>query len=235
MRQWIKLLTISPNWLLWSRRFQFTNQVIISPRTPPDMMSLHQHLNQENVHEREGAVEALQSRWSSSCRAIVDRPPSHPPTRRQMGGRPSSGSVKESHLMDPHTGNSRRGLSNSKWNSGSGVITDSPPLQPLSRRDGREILESTVLLEPVVSVNADRSKDLTDKSYGGISLTDDRFVHSYRTINDGERRGGTTSCAWGPLLLSQRCPLRHRLSLSWYRYSTRLRGRVMSNVFKILQ
>jgi V-type H+-transporting ATPase subunit E len=31
--------------------------------------------------------------------------------------------------------------------------------------------ESTVLLEPVVSINSDRSKDLTDKSYGGIVLT----------------------------------------------------------------
>jgi hypothetical protein len=158
-------------------------------------MSLHQHLNQENVHEREGAVEAVRSRWNSSCRAIFDRPPSHPSTRRQMGGRPSSGSVEESHLKDPHTANYRRGRSDPKWNSGSGVIIDSPPLQPLSRRDGSEILESTFLFEPAVSVNANRSKDLTDKSYGGMYLTNDRFVHSYRTINDGERRGGTTSCA----------------------------------------
>jgi hypothetical protein len=155
------------------------------------MTSLHQCLNQENVHEREGAVERLQSRWSTSCRAIVDKPPSHPPTRRQMGGRPSSGSVKESHHKNPYTDN----RSNSKWDCGSGVIADSPPLQPLSHRGGREILESTVLLEPVVSVNVNRSKDLTDKRYGGIALTNDRFVHSYRTITDGERRGGTTSCA----------------------------------------
>jgi hypothetical protein len=55
--------------------------------------------------------------------------------------------------------------------------------------------ESTLLLEPVVSVNADGSKDLTDKSYGGITLTDDRLFRSYRTIDDGERRGGKSTCA----------------------------------------
>jgi hypothetical protein len=160
---------------------------------PSNMTSLHQCLNQENVHEREGAVERLQSRWSSSCRAIVDKPPS--PTRRQLGGRPSSGSLKESHDKDADTGYSQRGRSDPKWDSSSAVITDSPPLQPLSHRGEREILESTVLLEPVVSVNADRSKDLTDKSFGGFSLTDDRLFYSYQTINNGERRGGTTSCA----------------------------------------
>jgi hypothetical protein len=159
------------------------------------MTSLHQRLNQENVHERESAVERLQSRWSSSSRVIVDRPPSHPPTRRQMNRRPSSGSVKESHHKDPDTGNSRLRRSNSKWASGSGVITDSPPLQPLSRRGGREILKSTVLLEPVVPVKADRSKDLIHKSLGEMALTDGRFVRSYRAITDGERRGGTASCA----------------------------------------
>jgi hypothetical protein len=159
------------------------------------MTSLHQRPNQENVHEREGAVEALQSRWSSSCRAIVDKPPSHPPTRQQMGGRSRSGPVEESRHKDADTGSYRRGRSNPKWDCGSGVIADSPPLQPLSHRGGREILESTVLLEPVVSVNVNRSKDLTDKRYGGIALTNDRVFHSYRNITDGERRGGTTSCA----------------------------------------
>jgi hypothetical protein len=159
------------------------------------MTSLHQRLNQDNVHEQECAVERLQSRWSSNCRVIVDRPPSHPPARQQMGGRLSSGSVKESHHEEPDTGNAQRGRSDPKWDSGSGVITDSPPLQPLSRRGGREIMESTVLLEPAVAVNADRSKDLTNKSFGGIALTDDRLFYSYRTINNGERQGGTTSCA----------------------------------------
>jgi hypothetical protein len=158
------------------------------------MTGLHQRLNQENGHEREGAVERLQSRWSSSSQVIVDKPPSHLPTRRQMGGIPSSGSVKEYRHTDAGTGNSRRGQSNSKWDSGSGV-TDSSPLQPLSRRGGREILESTVLLEPVVPVNADRSKDSTDKSYGGMALTDGRYARSYRAINAGERQGGAASCA----------------------------------------
>jgi hypothetical protein len=159
------------------------------------MTSLHQRLNQENVHERESAVEKLQSRWSSSCRAIVDKPPSHPPTRRQMGGRPSNGSVKESHHKDADTGSYRRGRSNSKWDCGSGVIADSPPLLPLSHRGGREFLESTVLLEPVVPVSLDPSKDLTNKSYGRIDLTEDLLFHSYRTINNRERQGGANSCA----------------------------------------
>ncbi len=55
--------------------------------------------------------------------------------------------------------------------------------------------ESTVLLELVVSVNADGSKDLTDDSYGGIALTGDRCFRLYRIIDDGERRGGLSSCA----------------------------------------
>jgi hypothetical protein len=261
------------------------------------MTSLHQRLNQENVHEREGAVEALQSRWSStSVRAIVDKPPSHPPTRRQMGGKSSSGSLKESHHQVPDTGDPRRGSpggrfqwSNSKWDSSTGDITDSPPLQPLSCRRRESLLkprlarhrprrsftrgvnyprllqtlivqgllrieendeideenevtvfcrgedeatvkkvlpaavkeyaeimqwestfllepveatvkkilpaavkeyadimqwESTFLLEPVVSVNDDGTKDLSDKSYGGIALTDDRLFHLNQTIDN---------------------------------------------------
>jgi hypothetical protein len=112
------------------------------------MTSLHQRLNQENVHGREGAVERLQSRWSSSSRDIFDRPPSHPPTRQQMGGRSRSGSEKESHHKDPgNTGGVRRGSAggrlergNPKWDSSSGIITDSPPLQPLSCRGRENIL-----------------------------------------------------------------------------------------------
>jgi hypothetical protein len=103
----------------------------------PEMTSLHQFLNQENMRERESAVERLHSRWSSSFRIIVDRPPSQPISRRQMSGEPSSCSVKESHQKDPGRGGSaarRLQRSNSKWTSGSGVFTDSPPLQPLSRR-----------------------------------------------------------------------------------------------------
>jgi hypothetical protein len=98
------------------------------------MTSLHQRLDQENVHERESAVEMLQSRWRSSSRVIADRPPSQPPSCRQMSGRPSSDSVKESHHKDSYTSNSRLQRSNSKWTSGSEVIADSPPLQPLSHR-----------------------------------------------------------------------------------------------------
>jgi hypothetical protein len=162
------------------------------------MTSLHQSINQENGHEQESApVERLQSRWSASSRVIIDRPPSHPPVRRRMSGRPRNDSVNESrHSDDTHsTDNSRRGRSDSKWDSSSGIIADSPPLQPLSlSHRGSEILESTVLLEPVLSVdNADCSKA---KSYGGIASTDHRLFHSYRTIsNDGERRGGTAYCA----------------------------------------
>jgi hypothetical protein len=111
------------------------------------MTSPHQeHLNQENVHARESVVERLQSRWSSSSRVIVDTPPSQPPSLEQMSGSPSSGSEKESHHEDPGAGGFQRGSaferpqrSNSKWTSGSEVITDSPPLQPLSRRGGSPV------------------------------------------------------------------------------------------------
>jgi hypothetical protein len=107
------------------------------------MTSLHQCLNQENVHAQESAVERLHSRWSSSSRVTVDRPPSQPLSRRQMSGGPSSGSiVKESHtdpcvVGDAHRrGNAFERLqqSDSKWTTGSGVIPDRPPMQPLSCR-----------------------------------------------------------------------------------------------------
>jgi hypothetical protein len=103
------------------------------------MMNQHQRLNQEHAHERESAVEKLQSRWSSSSRVIVDIPPSQPLIRRQMSGRPSSDSVKESRHKDPGTGNSQRGSavgrlqrSRSKRTFGCGVIAGSPLSQPLS-------------------------------------------------------------------------------------------------------
>jgi hypothetical protein len=83
----------------------------------------------------------LQSRWSSSSRTFVDRPPSQPLGRRQMSERPSSSSVEENCHNDPDTGNSlgesaveRLQRINSKWTSSSAVTTDRPPLQPLSRR-----------------------------------------------------------------------------------------------------
>ncbi len=105
---------------------QFTNQVLRSSRTPSEMYSLHQLLDQENVLARESAVERLQSRWNSSSRVIVDKPPSQPLSRKQTNGSSSNGSLKESHHKGP--------FANSKWTSGSGVVADSPPLQPLSRR-----------------------------------------------------------------------------------------------------
>jgi hypothetical protein len=106
----------------------------ILPPIQPEMTS-----PQENVYLRESAVERLQSRWSSSSRAIVDTPPSQPLNLQRLSGSPSSGSVKESHQKDPGAGDFRQRSafgrpqgSNSKWTSDSGAITDSPPLQPLS-------------------------------------------------------------------------------------------------------
>jgi hypothetical protein len=103
------------------------------------MTSIHQLLNQENLHERESAVERIQSRWSSSSRVIADRPPSQPLSRRQMSRRPSRSSVNESCHNDPGLGTEsavgRLQRGHSQWTSGSGVVTDSPPLQPLSRRE----------------------------------------------------------------------------------------------------
>jgi hypothetical protein len=77
------------------------------------MTSIHQR-PQANVHERETAVERLQSRWSSSSPVIVDRQPLQPLSRQQLSRRLQQ--------------------SNSKWTSGSGVICDSPPSKPPSRR-----------------------------------------------------------------------------------------------------
>jgi hypothetical protein len=73
---------------------------------------LHRHLNRENSHKQETvpAVTRLHSRWSSSSRDVVDKPPSQPlRCRRMSGGRPSSAtSVKESHQEDPGTSEVRR-------------------------------------------------------------------------------------------------------------------------------
>jgi hypothetical protein len=104
------------------------------------MTSLCQRLSQENAHERESAVkQRLHSRWSSSSRVTVDRPPSQPLSRRQRisGGPNSGGSVKESH-KDPGVGDAhRRGnaskrlhQNHSRWASGSEVINDRPPFPP---------------------------------------------------------------------------------------------------------
>jgi hypothetical protein len=113
------------------------------------MTSIPQFRNKANVYDAESAVERFHSRWSSSVRVtIVDRPPSQPPNCRQMSGGPSSDSVKESQkypgVGDAHRrGNAFERLqrqSDSKWTSGSGDITDRPPLQPLRRMRPSSVL-----------------------------------------------------------------------------------------------
>jgi hypothetical protein len=123
------------------------------------MTSLHQQINEGNVHERESAARRLQSRWIPSSRVVFDRPPSQPLSPRHMSRRTRSGSVQEiqhkepmfrrprSHSVDesqhngPGTGDSQRGsadgefqCSKSKWTSGSGAISDTPPSKPISHR-----------------------------------------------------------------------------------------------------
>jgi hypothetical protein len=105
------------------------------------MTSLHQQIYQGDVHKRESAVERLQSsRWTSSSRIIVDKPPSSP---RRMSSIPNSSPVEENQHKDLGTGYSQPGspngrlqCGNAKWTSGSAVITDSPPSQPPSHRAG---------------------------------------------------------------------------------------------------
>jgi hypothetical protein len=83
----------------------------------------------------------LHSRWSSSSRVIVDKPPSRPLSRQLSGGPSSGGSVKESRT-DPGVGDAhRRGnaskrvhQNHSRWASGFGVINDRPPFQSPSCR-----------------------------------------------------------------------------------------------------
>jgi hypothetical protein len=91
------------------------------------MTRSHQRLNPENVHQRESTVESSHSRRSSSSQDIVDSPPPQRVSRHQSGRGSASadGRLQQSH---------------SEWTSGPGVITDRPPLQPLSYRgsaDGR--------------------------------------------------------------------------------------------------
>jgi hypothetical protein len=95
---------------------------------------LHKYLNKES------AVERLHWERSTSIRAISGRTPSQPCSRHQMNGSLSSVSVKKSQ-MDLAAGEAhQRGSkaferlqqSDFKWNSGSGALTDRPPLHPLS-------------------------------------------------------------------------------------------------------
>jgi hypothetical protein len=81
------------------------------------MTSLHQPINQESIHQREGAVERLHSRWSSSSRGG----PSHIDLAVDDAHR-RGGAVER---LQP---------SDLKWASGSKLIADRPPSQPRSRR-----------------------------------------------------------------------------------------------------
>jgi hypothetical protein len=48
----------------------------------------NKRVNQDNSYGQESAAGRLHSRWSSSSRVIIDRPPSHPLSCRQMSGGP---------------------------------------------------------------------------------------------------------------------------------------------------
>jgi hypothetical protein len=108
---------------------------------------LHNHLNQENSHERESAPGArLYSRWSSSARVIVDRSPSQPLSCCQMSRGSGNVSVKESHDEDrsgqsDSKSRSRLGStvgrlqdSDSRWSSSYRAAFDMAPSEPLARR-----------------------------------------------------------------------------------------------------
>jgi hypothetical protein len=99
-------------------------------------------LIKESYHRRESAVERLHSRQKSGTPVIPDSPSPQSRNRLQMSGGSSSVSVKESHkdpgvVGDAHERRSSATKwlqqSDSKWNSGSGTLTDRPPLQPFSR------------------------------------------------------------------------------------------------------
>jgi hypothetical protein len=94
----------------------------------------HRHLNPKNSHGRGSApATRLHSRWNSSSRAIVDKPPSQPLSCRQLSrGTSSTVSVKESqHHKDPNTTEVRRlQHSDSMWTSGgAGITNERPPLR----------------------------------------------------------------------------------------------------------
>lgn len=110
-------------------------------RVKPSPIYLYKCVNREKAHGRESAVGRLHSRQNSSTRVISDRPPSQPRRCRRMSRDPSSVSAKKSH-KDPDVGEDhRRGSrvlerlqqSDSKWDSGSGALTDRPPLKPFIR------------------------------------------------------------------------------------------------------
>jgi hypothetical protein len=100
---------------------------------------LHKCHNEEKAHGRESAVGKPHLRYNSSTQVIFDRPPSQPRRCHRIRGEPRHISVKESY-KDLGAGEAhQRGSSalkrqsDSKWNSGSGALTDRPPLQPFIR------------------------------------------------------------------------------------------------------
>jgi hypothetical protein len=132
---------------------------------------LHKCINKEKAHGRESAVgKQLDSRQNLITRVISDRPPSQPRRRCRMSVEPSSVSVKESH-KDPGAGEAHhlgrfalKRLSDSKWSSGSGALTDRPPLQPFihhgiseaSRASTKGYQEDPILEEPRPESNDSR-------------------------------------------------------------------------------
>jgi hypothetical protein len=134
--------------ILESTRIDFGYEVMDTRRKPcrkPNAreescpICLRKHFKKEKAHGRESAVEKLSCGRISSTRTISGRPPRSPRKMRQVL---SSVSVKESHkdpgvVGDAHERRSSATKwlqqSDSKWNSGSGTLTDRPPLQPFSR------------------------------------------------------------------------------------------------------
>jgi hypothetical protein len=108
---------------------------------------------------------------ASNTRFIVDRPPSQP-LSRQRSGIPSVGIVKESHNKDPGTKPKRRGSAagrlqrnNSKWTPGVEVVTDSPPLQPLSEGFNRVVQDGARFLKPPLTRQRTKRSFARDKNY----------------------------------------------------------------------
>jgi hypothetical protein len=104
-------------------------------------ISLPKCINEVKAHGRESAVGKPDSRQNSSTRAISDIPPSQPRRRRRISGEPIHVAAKERY-KDADAGEAhQRGSSalkrlqqtDSKWNSGSGALTDRPPLRPFIR------------------------------------------------------------------------------------------------------
>jgi hypothetical protein len=108
---------------------------------------LPKYINEEKARGQESAVGKLHSRHDSSTRVISDIPPSQPRRRRRIGVETRrhvslKESYKEAGAGEAHQRGSRAQKrleqTDSKWNSGSGALTDRPPLQPFIRHGIRE-------------------------------------------------------------------------------------------------